>query len=322
MKKRSLHHTKSEYLSFFYHSRKGRVNFFRVRKSKFYLLSGFLFLFIITFFVFIYFSVRGYAFENKYKKHSHVSQNVESEIEILSLKMQNIQSALSQLESMSQSIKTASIRVDDRKHEKGNLVSDGGSDALGFGPLSEEEYGLSKKLTNVKKENLQFKSLFEEVESFEKKSADRLVEFRKLISDLNAYHVKLRLIPDLAPARGRLSSSYGWRVSPFSGKERMHLGLDIAAPVGAPIYATAEGTVSRVAMTEDYGRLVEVQHSTKLMTRYGHTSIIYVKEGQEVKKGDIIAAVGSSGRSTGPHVHYEIEVDGRRIDPKTYIVLW
>jgi murein DD-endopeptidase MepM/ murein hydrolase activator NlpD len=68
--------------------------------------------------------------------------------------------------------------------------------------------------------------------------------------------------------------------------------------------------------------MVEVQHTSKLMTRYAHTSVIYVKEGQKVKKGEVIAAVGSTGRSTGPHVHYEIEVEGKRVDPQSYIVLW
>ena len=142
------------------------------------------------------------------------------------------------------------------------------------------------------------------------------------MAELRKYNVKLRLIPDLAPARGRLSSTYGWRMSPFTGKDRMHLGLDIAAPMGTPIFATADGTVVRTAVTEDYGRMLEIQHTNKLLTRYGHTSMVYVKEGQKVKKGDIIAAVGSTGRSTGPHVHYEIEINGKKVDPETYIVLW
>ena len=111
-------------------------------------------------------------------------------------------------------------------------------------------------------------------------------------------------------------------MSPFTGQSRIHFGIDIAAPKGSPIYATANGIVHKVGHSDDYGKFVELIHERKMITRYAHTSIVYVKEGSKIKKGDIIAAVGNTGHSTGPHVHYEIEVSGKRHDPQTFIVIW
>ncbi len=264
---------------------------------------------------------------------NEANRNLKSEVQALTNKIKNIQATMNQVESLSSKIKKASLRADDRaKNGDSKQINQSGdskqvhqtgdSDSLGIGPLTKEEYEISKHLTNVKHENLQLKTLFDEVDDSEAESSKKLADFKKLIIELRKYNQKLQLVPDLAPTRGRLSSTYGWRLSPFSGRERMHLGLDIAAPLGTAIYATADGVVVRTALTEDYGRMLEIQHTNKILTRYGHTSHIYVKEGQKVKKGDVIAAVGSTGRSTGPHVHYEIELDGKRIDPENYIVLW
>lgn len=261
----------------------------------------------------------------KLEKVNDLNRDLKSEVEALTSKIKNIQITMNQVQSLSNKIKKASVRSDDRvriEEPKREETAQQGTDMLGFGPLTKEDYEISKKLTCIKQEHLQLKTLFDEADESESESSKKLDEFKKLIVDLRKYNQKLHLIPDIAPTRGRISSTYGWRMSPFSGRERMHLGLDIAAPLGSPIYATADGVVVKAASRDDYGRMVEVRHSNKLLTRYAHTSIVYVKEGDKIKKGDVIAAVGSTGRSTGPHVHYEIEVDGKRTDPDKYIVLW
>lgn len=259
------------------------------------------------------------------EKTNNANRNLKSEVEALTLKIKTIQKTMSQMENLSTKIQKASTRKDDRMQEEANFQTPSGinlTDTLGIGPLSKEDYEFSKHLTGIKQNKLKLKTLFDLVDSSENESSKKLMDFKKLILELRQYNLKLHLIPDLSPTKGRLSSTYGWRMSPFSGKERMHLGLDIAAPMGTPIYATADGTVVRVALTDDYGKMLEIQHTSKLLTRYGHTSLIYVHEGQKVKKGEMIAAVGTTGRSTGPHVHYEIEVNGKRVDPENYIVLW
>jgi murein DD-endopeptidase MepM/ murein hydrolase activator NlpD len=304
-------------------SKSGKTVSFRLHKLIPYTFISLLCISIVIIIMMTFYCTSLYNSVLALEKINYSNRNLKSEVEALTLKIKSIQLTMTQVESLSSKIQKASTRTDDRIHQQSSQNSEiAVVDNLGIGPLSKEDYELSQQLTSIKKDNLQLKDLFEEAQQWEKDSEKKLVDFKKLISDLRKYNVKLHLIPDIAPAKGRLSSSYGWRISPFSGKDRMHLGLDIAAPIGSPIYATADGTVVRTAMTDDYGRMLEIQHNNKLLTRYAHTSMIYVKEGQKVKKGDVIAAVGSTGRSTGPHVHYEIEVDGRRVDPVTYIVLW
>lgn len=311
------------YFHVLHNTKKGSTQSFKVHKSLPYVVFSIVVLALISVAV-----ITKYCFYltnsiSQLEKINDANKNLKGEVEALSLKIKSIQITMNQVESLSTKIKKASTRVDDRANPNDNTTLDSSSgDLLGIGPVSKEDYELSKQLTGIKQNTLQLRNLFDEVDASEAQSSKKLVDFKKLMNELRSYNLKLHLIPDLAPARGRLSSTYGWRMSPFSGKERMHLGLDIAAPIGSPIYATADGVVVRTEVTEDYGRMVEIQHNNKLLTRYGHTSMVYVKEGQKVKKGEVIAAVGSTGRSTGPHVHYEIEVDGKRVDPENYIVLW
>jgi murein DD-endopeptidase MepM/ murein hydrolase activator NlpD len=126
--------------------------------------------------------------------------------------------------------------------------------------------------------------------------------------------------PNIKPARGWLTSRFGYRVSPFSGKAAMHAGLDIAAAPGSPVYAPADGVVSFAGYDEGYGKLVSIDHGYGVTTRFGHTSQIYVQVGQKVSKWDVIAAVGNTGRSTGPHLHYEVRINGTPVDPINFIL--
>ncbi len=116
-----------------------------------------------------------------------------------------------------------------------------------------------------------------------------------------------------------LSSSYGMRVHPVTGKLARHQGIDIPAPRGTPIYATADGIVGRAQWLGGYGNYVEVEHGNAIQTRYGHMSSYAVSSGQQVKKGDILGYVGSTGRSTGNHLHYEVRIDGAPVNPMPFV---
>jgi len=120
-----------------------------------------------------------------------------------------------------------------------------------------------------------------------------------------------------------ISSGFGWRVHPITGERKLHKGVDFAVPTGTPIFAAAEGTVSYAGWTDDgYGNVVELQHENGALTLYAHTNKVYVSKGQFVNKGQAIAEVGSTGRSTGPHLHFEIQPDGRTaVDPMDYLQL-
>lgn len=116
-----------------------------------------------------------------------------------------------------------------------------------------------------------------------------------------------------------LSSSFGWRRNPVTGRHSMHEGLDFAAPSGTPIYASSGGVVTQARFRSGYGNLVEIIHGNGLSTRYAHASSIKVKEGDLVEKGQTIALVGSTGRSTGPHLHFEVRMGGHPLDPVLFL---
>lgn len=121
--------------------------------------------------------------------------------------------------------------------------------------------------------------------------------------------------PSLWPTAGWLSSTFGGRTDPFSGSPDFHPGIDISADRGAPVHATADGQVESASYSGNYGNLVVIDHGFGIATRYGHLSRFAVRAGQPVKRGDLIGYIGSTGRSTSPHLHYEVTLNGRLINP-------
>ncbi len=127
-------------------------------------------------------------------------------------------------------------------------------------------------------------------------------------------------MPSRMPIEGaRFSSLYGSRIHPVSGGRKNHDGIDMAAPTGTPIYATADGRVEMAQWYGGYGNFVELDHGGNVETRYGHMSRMNVSAGQKVKKGDLLGWVGSTGRSTGPHLHYEVRIAGKAVNPQPYL---
>ena len=127
-------------------------------------------------------------------------------------------------------------------------------------------------------------------------------------------------IPSIMPLSGEhMTSGFGMRWHPVIGGRRQHKGVDLASPIGTPIHATADGTVAMAERFGGYGLYVQIEHGGSLETRYGHMSRIAVAEGQQVRKGDVIGYVGTTGRSTGPHLHYEVRVDGTAVNPIPYM---
>jgi murein DD-endopeptidase MepM/ murein hydrolase activator NlpD len=134
-------------------------------------------------------------------------------------------------------------------------------------------------------------------------------------SDVDKRNALAAATPSIWPAHGWLSSRVGLRQDPIDGGRDFHQGLDISADNGTPVYATADGTVRSSGREGGYGNLVVVEHEYGLETRYGHLSRFIVKPGAKVKRGDVIGLVGSTGRSTGSHLHYEVRVNGRLLNP-------
>ena len=128
-------------------------------------------------------------------------------------------------------------------------------------------------------------------------------------------------VPSRMPLdNSRLTSSYGMRTHPVVGGRRKHNGIDLAAPTGTPVYATADGLVERANWFSSYGKFIKIDHGGSMETRFAHLSGIEVSAGERVTKGQLIGYVGSTGRSTGPHLHYEVRIDGVAVNPMPYMV--
>lgn len=163
----------------------------------------------------------------------------------------------------------------------------------------------AEKPTALGNRDEQFKALFSRWQSM-----DRGVSPTKSIVS----------IPSLMPVDGvHLSSDYGMRVHPVLGGRRQHKGVDLAGPIGTPVHAAADGTVSRADWFSSYGLYVSLEHGGSLQTRYGHMSRLNVAAGQHVHKGDVIGYIGTTGRSTGPHLHYEVRIAGEAVNPVPYL---
>jgi murein DD-endopeptidase MepM/ murein hydrolase activator NlpD len=127
-------------------------------------------------------------------------------------------------------------------------------------------------------------------------------------------------IPSRRPVENmRLTSSFGSRSDPFTGRRARHNGIDIPGPIGTPIYATADGTVGRAQRVGGYGNYVEIEHGNAIQTRYGHLSAIAVVSGQRIRRGEILGYMGSTGRSTGSHLHYEVRIAGAPVNPIPFV---
>jgi len=127
-------------------------------------------------------------------------------------------------------------------------------------------------------------------------------------------------VPSFQPVkRASFTSGFGIRYDPFNGRTAMHAGVDIAGPIGEPIYASADGVVHQAGWGGAYGNVIDIGHGRGIATRYGHLSKILVRAGDRVRQGEIIGRMGSTGRSTGSHLHYEVRIDGRAVNPTPFL---
>ena len=142
---------------------------------------------------------------------------------------------------------------------------------------------------------------------------------RELVDNISLQEEMYLYTPSIYPAYGRLSSPYGWRTHPVTGRRDFHSGLDIANRVNSPIYATADGRIKEAGYNKYYGRFIVISHQFGYETMYAHLNRTDVKRGDIVSRGDIIGRMGSSGRSTGSHLHYEVRRYGRHQNPYHYL---
>jgi murein DD-endopeptidase MepM/ murein hydrolase activator NlpD len=177
------------------------------------------------------------------------------------------------------------------------------------GPLVEEMSVLGEDNIDLRLQELS--SLIAQKED-QIKALDRIMSQKKWQNNLN-------YLANLPVRQGAITSTFGYRTDPFTGRTAFHSGMDFSGPEGEDIYAVAAGMVSFAGQKAGYGNVIEVTHGDGYVTRYAHASRLAAKEGDMVAKDQVIAYMGSTGRSTGTHLHYEVLANGRQIDPMTYV---
>ena len=179
---------------------------------------------------------------------------------------------------------------------------------------------LDTKLDLSKKHNSMIRGMHDQVEQLEGAIKHQHKAFSVLLRNLEKQQNFLACTPAIKPTDGWVTSRFGRRISPFTGKPEFHKGLDIAARKGTAIVATADGVVTYVGYKGQLGKVVVIDHGYGMVTRYGHLSKALKKKGERVKRGEKIALIGSTGRSTGPHLHYEVKLNGLPVNPEKYIL--
>jgi murein DD-endopeptidase MepM/ murein hydrolase activator NlpD len=159
----------------------------------------------------------------------------------------------------------------------------------------------------------------ERIDALKRQTRFEHESFEEIVGSLSERQRRLAHTPSIMPARGFITSHYGWRRHPFKRQSEFHRGLDVANLVGTPVVSTADGQVCFAGWKSGFGRFLEIDHGYGYVTRYGHLSSIMVRVGDRVFRGQTVARVGSSGAATGPHVHYEVLVNGKHTNPKSYI---
>ncbi len=154
--------------------------------------------------------------------------------------------------------------------------------------------------------------------TFELKQEEKNIT--ELFKYFKAKDIKLSSTPSIWPANGWISSPFGVRRDPFTGRRRFHEGIDITNRIGAPVIAPADGIVTFAKRNGGYGKVIYISHGFGISTRYGHLNKIYVKVGQHVQRGDLIGLIGNTGRSTGPHLHYEVRINNKPVNPINFIL--
>lgn len=237
--------------------------------------------------------------QERFAELSEQAAQIQAQLEQLALLDQQVRGLLAKGPFRTQAAQMAAATTAGTSDAKATQLGAGGPDTMRAG---------ADEVTALQIE------LFRLNEEVEERSASLGQVLQGLEVQLEAYETT----PTLWPVRGIITSGFGWRPDPITGRRDFHPGVDIAAPYGTPVVAAAGGRVTYAGWDGAYGRTVTIDHGD-YVTRYGHNSRIVVEPGQVIRKGQVIAYVGSSGRSTGPHVHYEVYLKGRLMNARHFL---
>lgn len=268
-------------------------------------LLGFAFL-SLTFFLCDYVQVKKRGYElSLLRKETQVQK---SQIHFFSSRIETIEKQLSKLKDFDKRIRI--IANLDKGQEP--------SPFMGMGGPSPSD--IRDKMTSEKDEDALARQMKADLDRLQSETFAQEQSLSELEKELESKKDVLAHTPSIWPVAGWVTSNFGFRTNPFTGLTQMHEGLDVSNRVGTPIIAPADGIVSNVGNDEAHGRMVVLSHGFGITSRYCHLSKANVKVGQKVRRGDKIAEVGMTGKTTGPHLHYEVRLNGIPANPTRYIL--
>ncbi len=251
-----------------------------------------------------YLSLLGVGSENRVLKEENAQ--LRSQILLVQEKVAHISTTLDRVERFDAKLRTAVTQLQDPERN------------LAIGPVGKSDVASIPGPAPAAQENLS--ALPARLATLENEASRQESSLRELQEYFDDQKSLLSSTPSLWPTRGWVTSDFGVRLDPYSAERMMHRGLDIATPHGQPVYSPSDGTVVFAGTESGYGKVLVIDHGYGVKTRYGHLSELFVKLGDTVKRGGRVAAVGNTGRSTGPHLHYEVRVNGIPENPRKFIL--
>jgi murein DD-endopeptidase MepM/ murein hydrolase activator NlpD len=283
-----------------------------------------------------YVTLLSQSIENK-RLHSENTE-LRSQFQVVEGKLSSLEAALDRIKVFSTKLKlitavneperSLSLAMGplSRTNQTIDELSEKDSQRMPASKIAEEPLLKEKRLQGLaagelaKEEDHDYAKLTVRIDQVAKQGQLREQNVKELWTSLQDSSALLASTPSTRPTQGWFTSKFGYRVSPNTDKPVMHEGLDIEGAPGASVYAPADGVVTFAGYDASLGKMVVIDHGYGVETRYGHNSQIRVSAGQKIKHGDLISAVGNTGRSTGPHLHYEVRVHGEPVDPINYIL--
>lgn len=265
---------------------------------------------ILAFMLFDYIRLKAASIELSGLKKENTAQRLE--LQGFAGKIKELEVQLAKLNLFDKKIRSIA-KIDDKKGIAKNdqLLGMGGDSSA-----EEEEFFTGPK---AKVDELVGK-MRSEITQLESRAKTQETSFSEIHDYLLKQQSYLASTPSIWPLRGWVTSNYGERTSPFTGSQQHHTGIDIANRVGTPVIATADGIVVEVERGTALGKNIVISHGYGMRTTYGHLEEAFVKPGQKIKRGTKIGSVGNTGRSTGPHLHYEVSLNGVAVNPSKYIL--
>ena len=318
-------------------SKKGTFKEFHISRARlWYGLAGLTFLGLL-FSVFIADYFFSFSSHLHYQKYQAENKNLKKQLTHLHIKMKQLNSRLHQIEDFSHKIKVIA-----------GLEQPSSAAALAMGPVPGFSFpNLSSSSSHIfsslnlrqnkipgsqTSNSLSFSdsalagfsvsqdSIVVYMDRLRKKSQLTLQNLTLLMEQLHEKKDIISSTPSITPTKGWISSHFGYRQYPFTGEISLHEGMDIAASPGTPVYAPAAGKIMFAGYKQGYGNVIVVDHGYELSTLYGHLADIMVSQQQKVERGQVIGSIGSTGRSSGPHLHYEVRISNVPVDPANYIL--